>query len=139
MRTSRPKPASFKRIGFCVLFQPLTDVTAKTKGEAEAKTRAGFAEGMFSVKPRDAPGLSSSTYEIKVDCPKGFKPLGKLTVTSYFIADESQFPENSTVKEPCWLKGAFREQFLHKAKGDAPLGVDMEGSGRTLTGQIQRG
>jgi len=121
---------------FYVLFQPLTEATAKAKGEAEAKTRGGFAEGMFTVKTRKAPGLDSSTYDLEVGCPKGFKSRGKFKITSYFIADESLFPEQPTVKDPCGLEGTFRERFLHKTKGNAPLGVDMEGSGRTLSGKI---
>ena len=121
---------------YYVLFQPLTEAEAKAKGEAEAKTRSGFAEGMFTVETTERPELKSHTYRLRVDCPKGFKKLdGLFKITSYFIADESQFPEKPTEKDPCGLKGVFREQFLHKTKGKPPFGVDMEGSGRTLAGK----
>ena len=36
---------------FYVLFQAAHGSEAKAKGEAEARTRGGFAEGMFTVKP----------------------------------------------------------------------------------------
>lgn len=121
---------------FYVLFKPLTAAEAKAKGEAEAKTRGGYAEGMFTVETSKAGGLGGSTYRIVAACPKGFKSRGKYKITSYFIADESQFPARPTEKDPCGLTGTFREQFLHRTKGDPPLGVDMEGSGLTLSGKF---
>ena len=119
---------------FYVLFQPLTEAAAKVKGEAEAKTRGGFAEGMFTVKTSQAPALRSFTYQLEVGCPKGFKSLARFKITSYFLADESQFPEQPTVKDPCGLKGTFRKRFLDQK--EPPYGVDTEGSGRTLSGKI---
>lgn len=119
---------------FYVLFKSLTEAEAKAKGEAEAKTRGGFAEGMFTVEPIPASGLGSFTYRIVTACPKGFKSRGRFKITSYFIADESQFPDEAE-KDPCGLTGTFRKQFLHKTKGTPPLGVDMEGSGLTLSGK----
>ncbi len=123
---------------FFVLFQPLTKAEAEVKGETEAKTRGGFAEGMFTVEAKEVPELGGWAYELKVGCPKGFKPLGQFEITSYFTAVESDFPETPTEKDPC-IKDTFRERFLHNGndKGDkSPFGVDMEGNGLTLAGKF---
>jgi 3D (Asp-Asp-Asp) domain-containing protein len=116
-----------------VYYKPMTEAEAKAAGEAVAKERPGFAEGMFTVETSEKKELKSHTYTIETACPKGYTDLGTFFVTSYVLANEGEFPEKPTVKNPCGLKGTFRNTFLFQTE-KFPYGVKMEGSGKSIAG-----
>jgi 3D (Asp-Asp-Asp) domain-containing protein len=68
-------------------------------------------------------------------CPDGYVSLGKFNLTAYALAQESEFPDQPTVTDPCGLKGTFRQAFLFQT-GRAPRGVKMQGSGQSIGGQV---
>jgi 3D (Asp-Asp-Asp) domain-containing protein len=68
-------------------------------------------------------------------CPKDYKDLGTFRITLYALAQEQEFPQTPTIKDPCGLKGTFRETFLLQTD-KSPRGVKMQGSGKSITGDI---
>lgn len=119
---------------FGVYYKPLTEAEAQAAGTAAAKARPGFAEGMYKVKTSEKEDLDTYTYSITTECPKGYEDRGNFHVTSYVVAKESEFPATPTVKDPCGLKGTYRETFLFQTS-KAPRGVKMQGTGKTMGGK----
>ncbi len=81
---------------------------------------------------------TANTYYVKTvlgRCPAGYSDLGQFELTAYVLAQEQQFPETPTVTDPCGLTGTFRKAFLYQTETH-PRGVKMQGSGRSLAGQI---
>jgi hypothetical protein len=78
--------------------------------------------------------LKSFTFETSAACPAGYTSLGKFNITSYVLANEAEFAEKPTVKDPCGLTGTFRKDFLFETS-QSPYGVKMEGSGKSISGK----
>ena len=121
---------------FGLYYKPMTEKDAKKAGQDVASKRPGFAEGMFSVNTSERTDLKSFTYSIKTSCPAGYTDKGQFRITTYVLAQEKEFAEKPTVKDPCGLKGTFREGFLFRTGKIPPLGVKKEGSGVSLSGSI---
>ncbi len=116
-------------------YKPMTEAEAKAAGTTAANARPGAAEGMYTVKTTERKDLKSFTYSISTDCPTGYTDLGAFEITAYVLAQEKEFPEDPKVKDPCGLKGTFRQTFLFQTDKH-PRGVKMQGSGQSLSGQI---
>ncbi|HEY0172923.1 MAG TPA: DUF4157 domain-containing protein [Pyrinomonadaceae bacterium] len=119
---------------FGVYYKALSEAEAKAAGEAEASKRVGHKEGMYKVTAGERKDLDTFTYTTKTQCPPDYDNLGTFTVTSYVLANEREFSDKVMVKDPCGLKGEFRERFLNETE-KAPYGVTMEGSGKSLDGR----
>jgi 3D (Asp-Asp-Asp) domain-containing protein len=112
-------------------YKPLkTEADAKAAGKAANSKRPGAAEGMYEVKSLKDEALKSYTYSVTTTCPTGYKSKGNFLCTSYFLAQEAEFAAKPALKDPCGLKGTFRESFLFGS------GVKMQGSGKSLGGDI---
>jgi 3D (Asp-Asp-Asp) domain-containing protein len=125
---------------FSIYFKPYkTAKEAEDAGKADAGTRGGFAEGMFSVSSAENKDLHSFVYSVKTQCPKGYDEIkGGFLITAYILALEKEFPEKPADKDPCGLKGTFNHDFLFKGKKDGPppWGVKFEGSGISRSGKF---
>jgi 3D (Asp-Asp-Asp) domain-containing protein len=122
---------------FGLYFKPMSEQEAKSAGQKAASGRGGFKEGMFQVETAKSEELKTYTYGIKTSCPTGFteKKQG-FRLTTYVLAQEKEFSEDPSVKDPCGLKGKFRQKFLFQTGKVPPLGVKKEGSGESLSGKI---
>jgi 3D (Asp-Asp-Asp) domain-containing protein len=90
---------------------------------------------MYKIEVTEDTAILSWTYKIMTTCPKGYRSLGNFLITAYNLANEKEFAEKPTVKDPCGLKGEYRKAFLYET-AKAPRGVKMQGSGKSLGGKI---
>lgn len=121
---------------FSIYFKPYKDAAmAKKAGELEAGKRAGFAEGMFKITTSFNTDLKSFVSDTTTVCPPGYEKVGNFLITSYALAQESEFDAEPTVTNPCGLEGVYRKKFLYETK-KSPRGVKMQGSGLSLSGKF---
>jgi hypothetical protein len=111
-----------------------TMLARQASDEVPSIERSFELDPKMFVKPMDAPAEREKE-KGPFSCPKGFKDLGAFRLTAYVLAQESEFPETPRVPNPCGLKGTFRRAFLFETT-HPPLGVKMQGSGRSLNGDI---
>lgn len=116
-------------------YKPMAKATAEKAGQEAAEAREGFMEGLYKIATKESKELKSYVYSIKTECPKGYVDLGAFLITAYALAQENEFAEKPTVKDPCGLKGTFRRNFLFETK-TAPRGVKMQGSGLSSSGKL---
>ena len=113
-------------------YYPLTEEEAEAKKIAKEKTVSDDYRVTVERNP------TANTYYVKTAlgrCPAGYTDLGQFTLTAYVLAQEKEFPQTPTVTDPCGLTGTFRNAFLYQTNTH-PRGVKMQGSGRSLAGQI---
>ncbi|HWW61533.1 MAG TPA: DUF4157 domain-containing protein, partial [Thermoanaerobaculia bacterium] len=114
-----------------VYYKPLTEPEAAKAGAAAAKARTGSETGIYQVETEEKKQLKTFTYNVKTECPKGFKDLGSdWLITAYFLPNEKDYPAEPLVEAKGIPKKKFREKFLFSE------GVRMEGTGRTLDGSL---
>lgn len=127
-----PKQPSGK---YGVYFAPLTQPGAKAAAQAELDKRLDKSSPMYTVNVTESKELKSFTYNIGVSCPTGYTDLGDFRLTVYPLAQEKEFPETPSVKDPCGLTGTYSNAFLFQTD-KAPRGVKMEGTGIAKNGDI---
>ena len=113
-------------------YYPLTKEEAEAQKTAKEKTVTHDYRVTVEYQP------TGKTYYVKTvlgRCPAGYSDLGQFELTAYVLAQEQEFPETPTVTDPCGLTGTFRNAFLYQTDTH-PRGVKMQGSGRSLAGQI---
>jgi 3D (Asp-Asp-Asp) domain-containing protein len=138
MQANLKAEASPKQPGgrYGIYYAPLT---TKQSAEAAAKKDIGARldkdSPMYAPKVTQSAELKSFVYEIDVSCPKGYIDLGSFRLTVYPLANEKEFPDTPSVKNPCGLKGTFSEQFLFQTN-KVPRGVKMEGTGVAKDGSF---
>jgi 3D (Asp-Asp-Asp) domain-containing protein len=115
--------------GIGVVYRPIDKETATKKAAAVVKRRSGKQEPLVREAVYFDLDLESWTWRLDPACPEGWEALPDVTVTSYVLALEEDFPDTELTLDPCGLPGAYRTGFLF---GD---GVKMQGSGRTLDGR----
>lgn len=118
-----------------VYYAPLTKAGAEVAAKADISARVDKDSPMYTPKVTENKDLKSFTYDIEVSCPKGYTDLGSFRLTVYPLANEKEFPDKPSVKDPCGLKGTFSEAFLFQTS-KAPRGVKMEGTGVAKDGSI---
>jgi 3D (Asp-Asp-Asp) domain-containing protein len=127
-----PKQPSGK---YGVYYAPLDKAGAQKAGQADLDKRIDKSSGMYKINVSESTDLKSFTYDIGVSCPTGYTDLGDFRLTVYPLAQEKEFADKPSVKDPCGLKGTFSKAFLFETK-KAPRGVKMEGTGIAKNGDI---
>ncbi|HEU4615486.1 MAG TPA: 3D domain-containing protein, partial [Kofleriaceae bacterium] len=120
---------------FGVYFAPFTEAGAKAAAKADLDKRLDKSSPMYKVNVTESKELKSFTYDIGVSCPTGYTDLGDFRLTVYPLAQEKEFPEKPSVKDPCGLKGTYSKAFLFQTD-KPPRGVKMEGTGIAKNGDI---